>query len=107
MQIMKFIRGAMIVLALAVGSIQCAHAADDMPTVDNTAGVLILQVDDNILGFVFISKTGMSAPVNYRACAQSAPCKTVLGAMLKVNRATIVTMPSGCKEPTTFLPTKY
>ena len=106
----RWVRGVLVVLAIMAGCWQSAHAQDaegQVPTIANTASVLIMQVDDDARGFIFVSKTGLTAPVSYAACGESPSCQALLAAMLKANHATIVDISSGCKAPTVFQGAKF
>lgn len=90
MQIMKFIRGALVVLALTVGAIQCAHSADTPLTLDNTSTLLVLQLEDSIEGYVFVSKTGQTLALSDAACGKSQKCETMVLALMKAHNFTVL-----------------
>ena len=94
MQIMKFIRGALVVLALTVGAIQCAHSADQLPTVDNTANMLVLLLEDSVEGYVFVSKTGQTLAISDVECGKSTKCEALVLALMKAQNFTVLHIPA-------------
>jgi hypothetical protein len=113
MQLVKFLRGALVVLALTVGAIQCAHAAPPKtydgaaPTLANTAGVVVLLANNDVAGFVFISKTGDVSPIGYSKCAASETCKALVNKLTDANAFTVLKVPGSSCEPSDTKPTKF
>src|SRR5271165_4754929 len=102
MSIMRYIRGSLVVLALTVGAIQCAHSADKTPTVDNTSTLLVLQLEERTEGYVFVSKTGQAAPISEAACEKSKRCETLVLALIKTGHFAVLHIPaSACPETST------
>lgn len=91
-----YIWGAVVAALLVLGFVTAAGAdePDGKLTAANTAGVLLLGINEEPRGFLFVSKTGQVAYETLEQCAHMPACIKLVDALKKDGRAGVLKLSS-------------